>query len=79
VPELAVQQVGTQAFVFAARGDGTVAQVPVTLGARRPGFVEIASGVAPGDRVVVDGVVKLRDGAKFSEAGDTPAAGTRAH
>jgi membrane fusion protein (multidrug efflux system) len=78
VPELAVQQVGTQAFVFRANADGTVAQVPVVLGARRPGFVEILSGVAAGDRVVVEGVVKLRDGAKFAEAGAQPAAGTRA-
>jgi membrane fusion protein (multidrug efflux system) len=80
VPELAIQQVGREAFVFRAKDDGTVAQVPVTLGARRPGFVELASGVAAGDRVVVEGVVKLRDGAKFAEAGsDAPAGRTRAH
>jgi len=69
VPELAVQQVGQQAFVFRANADGTVAQVPVTLGARRPGFVELTGGVQAGERVVVEGVVKLRDGAKFAEAG----------
>jgi membrane fusion protein (multidrug efflux system) len=74
VPELAVQQVGQQAFVFRANADGTVAQVPVTLGARRPGWVELTGGVAAGDRVVVEGVVKLRDGAKFAEVG---AAGPR--
>jgi membrane fusion protein (multidrug efflux system) len=74
VPELAVQQVGQQAFVFRANADGTVSQVPVVLGARRPGFVEIVSGVAAGDRVVIEGVVKLRDGAKFAEAGAEPAA-----
>jgi len=78
VPELAVQQVGTQAFVFKANADGTVTQAPVGLGARRPGFVELVSGVAAGDRVVVEGVVKLRDGAKFAEAGAEPAAGKRA-
>jgi membrane fusion protein (multidrug efflux system) len=69
VPELAIQQVGRQAFVFTVGTDGKVAQMPVTLGARRPGFVEIASGVRAGDRVVVEGVVKLRPGAKVSEAG----------
>ena len=68
VPELAIQQVGRQAFVFKVDGDDTVAQVPVTLGARRPGFVELASGVAAGDRLVVEGIVKLRAGAKVSEA-----------
>jgi membrane fusion protein (multidrug efflux system) len=69
VPELSVQQVGQQAFVFRANEDGTVEEVPVTLGARRPGWVEITGGVAAGDRIVVEGVVKLRDGAKFAEAG----------
>jgi membrane fusion protein (multidrug efflux system) len=74
VPELAVQQVGQQASVFVANADGTVTEAPVTLGARRPGWVEITAGVAAGDRVVVEGVVKLRDGAKFAESGTEPAA-----
>jgi membrane fusion protein (multidrug efflux system) len=80
VPELAVQQVGQQASVFRANEDGTVSEVPVTLGARRPGWVELTGGVKPGDRIVVEGIVKLRDGAKFAEAGagsqgrDKPAA-----
>jgi membrane fusion protein (multidrug efflux system) len=78
VPELAVQQVGQQAFVFRANPDGTVAEVPVVLGARRPGFVEIVSGVKAGERVVVEGVVKLRDGAKFTEAGAEPPAAAAA-
>jgi len=69
VPELAVQQVGQQASVFRANEDGTVSEVPVTLGARRPGWVELTSGVKAGDRIVVEGIVKLRDGAKFAEAG----------
>lgn len=68
VPELAIQQVGRQAFVFRVGKDDAVEQVPVTLGARRPGFVELASGVAAGDRLVVEGVVKLRPGAKIAEA-----------
>ena len=35
----------------------------VRLGRREPGFVEITKGIAAGDRVVVEGTVKLRDGA----------------
>jgi membrane fusion protein (multidrug efflux system) len=73
VPELAVTQVGQEAFVFKANADGTVAQAKVELGARRPGFVELVGGVAAGERVVVEGVVKLRDGAKFAEADAAPA------
>ena len=35
----------------------------VTLGRREPGSVEITEGIVAGDRVVVEGTLKLRDGA----------------
>ena len=69
VPELALQQVGQQAFLFVVGADQKVAQVPVTIGARRPGFVEIVGGAKAGDRVVVEGTVKLHSGSKIVEAG----------
>jgi membrane fusion protein (multidrug efflux system) len=72
VPELSLQQVGQQAFVFVVGADDKVAQVPVRIGARRPGWVEILEGVKAGDRVVVEGVVKLKPGAKITEAKAAP-------
>jgi membrane fusion protein (multidrug efflux system) len=72
VPELALDQLGEQAFLYKVVGD-KVEHVPVKIGARRPGWVEILGGVQAGDRVVVEGIVKLKDGAKIVEAG--PAAG----
>ncbi len=69
VPELALLQVGQQAFVFRVGTDGAAKQVPVTIGARKPGWVEIAGGVQAGDRIVVEGAVKLHDGSKVIEAG----------
>jgi membrane fusion protein (multidrug efflux system) len=69
VPELALQQVGQQAFLFRVGADDTVEQVPVTIGARKPGAVEIVAGVKTGDRVVVEGTVKLHPGSKIVEAG----------
>ncbi len=69
VPELALQQVGQQALLFVVGADGKVAQVPVRIGARRPGFVEIIDGVKAGDRVVVEGTGKLHPGSKVVEAG----------
>lgn len=68
VPEIAVIQVARDAHVFRVREDGTVEQVQVKLGARRPGEVEVLEGLAAGDRIVVDGTVKLRDGARIAEA-----------
>ena len=52
--------------------DDKVAQVPVRIGARRPGWVEILEGVKAGDRVVVEGMVKLKPGAKIAEAEAAP-------
>lgn len=68
VPELALVQIGRQAFVFRVGPDDTVRQVPVRVGARRPGKVEIIEGLESGDRVVVEGTVKLRDGLAVVEA-----------
>jgi membrane fusion protein (multidrug efflux system) len=69
VPELALQQIGQQAFLFRVGADDKVEQVPVTIGARRPGAVELISGVKSGDRVVVEGTLKLHAGSKIVEAG----------
>jgi membrane fusion protein (multidrug efflux system) len=68
VPELSLQQLGQQAFLFVVGPDSKVTQVPVRIGARRPGWVEILDGVKPGDRIVVEGIVKLKPGAKIAEA-----------
>jgi membrane fusion protein (multidrug efflux system) len=74
VPELALSQLGQQAFVFRVLPDSTVEQVPVKIGARRPGWVEILDGVKAGDRIVVEGIVKLKPGAKIADAGSKPSA-----
>jgi membrane fusion protein (multidrug efflux system) len=71
IPEIAVVSVGTRHYVFAV-GDGDVAQqVEVGLGSRRAGEVEIVRGLEPGQRVVTDGIVKLRDGVKVAVAAST--------
>lgn len=68
VPEISVIQVARQAHVFRVKDDGTVEQVDVRLGQRRRGEVEVLEGLSAGDRVVVDGTVKLRPGQKVAEA-----------
>ena len=70
IPEIAVVQVAQEAHVFVVQADGTVKQRIVELGARRAGEVEVVEGLAAGERIVVDGTVKLRDGARVTE---TPA------
>ena len=63
VPEQAIWPNGDQKMVFQVV-DGSAKLVPVTIGARQPGFVEITSGVKEGDEVVVAGQLKIQDGAK---------------
>lgn len=67
LPEIAVTQIGRDSFVYRVKADDSVEQVKVTVAARRDGKVEIAEGLASGDRIVVEGTGKLRPGGKISE------------
>jgi membrane fusion protein (multidrug efflux system) len=68
VPEISLVQIGARSYVYRVGADNKVEQVEVDVGARRRGEVEILSGVAAGDRIVVEGTVKLRPGALIAEA-----------
>ncbi len=69
VPEIAVVQVGTESFVYRVKPDGTVERAVIALGSRRQGEVEVTSGLSAGERIVVEGTVKLREGARVVESG----------
>jgi len=71
IPELALMQVGRQQSVFRVDSEGVVSQVQVKSGTRRRGEVEIVEGISAGDRIVVEGIVKLRPGARVVEAKPT--------
>lgn len=66
IPTAAVQRGAPGTFVYLVQGDDTVAVRPVKLGPVDGEQVEVLSGLAAGDRVVVDGTDKLRDGAQVS-------------
>jgi len=61
VQEQAVQAKGSASMVFRII-DGKAVLSPVKTGERRPGFVEITSGINNADWIVIDGQIKLRDG-----------------
>jgi membrane fusion protein (multidrug efflux system) len=63
VPERALLTYADKQYVYVVRGDDTVAQREVALGVRDVGWVEVESGLSPGDTIVVDGLLNLRDGA----------------
>ena len=68
VPELSVVAEGDRNFVFAV-DKGVARRVPVSVGLRQGGLVEVTGGLDPGQRVVTDGVVKLADGQAVRLAG----------
>jgi len=67
VPESSVIPMNDQHFVFVAE-ENKVRRVAIEIGTRRPGLVEVKSGLEPGTMVVSKGVMKLRDGASISVA-----------
>jgi multidrug efflux system membrane fusion protein len=62
VPLVAVQQSNDGSFVFVVHPDKTVAKQMVTLTDTVGDTAVVASGVSPGDQVVVDGQLHLQDG-----------------
>jgi membrane fusion protein, multidrug efflux system len=68
VPAAAVQRGAQGMFVYVANEDSTVSVRPVRVGPSEGTLTAIESGIAPGERVVVDGVDRLREGAKIETA-----------
>lgn len=66
VPEAAIVPEQGRAYVFVVDG-GVAHRREVALGRRKPGEVEVLSGVKEGERVVVDGTQNLQDGAKVHD------------
>ncbi|MGE0580507.1 MAG: efflux RND transporter periplasmic adaptor subunit [Steroidobacteraceae bacterium] len=67
IPEQALVPEQSKQYVFVVDGD-KVARREVQIGRREPGKVEIVSGLAQGERVVVEGTQKVRDGSVVREA-----------
>jgi membrane fusion protein (multidrug efflux system) len=65
IPELAVQQIGNRTFVYLAGADGTAQSRDVRIGSRHDGKAEVLEGLKSGEKVVLEGTSKLRDGQKL--------------
>ena len=67
IPVAAVQVTTEGDCVFVVQDDNTVKKQPVDLGQRQEdGWILVERGLAPQERVVVDGAMKLHDGAKVT-------------
>jgi len=66
MPATALQKGSIGTFVYRVNEDGkTVSVVPVKLGPTDEDKILVESGLSPGDKVVVDGLDKLREGANI--------------
>ncbi len=78
VPTAAIQRGAPGTYVYVINTDNTVAVRPVSVGATDGPLAAVNSGLSAGERVVVDGLDRLRDGAHVTvpaAAGQTPAPG----
>jgi membrane-associated protease RseP (regulator of RpoE activity) len=69
VPTTAISRIGDQSFVFVVEEENQegqqmliAKQIPVQLGSIQGQSFEVLSGLKAGDRIVTEGVIKLRDG-----------------
>jgi multidrug efflux system membrane fusion protein len=72
VPAAAVQRGAQGMFVYVVKDDSTVTVRPVKVGPTDGPVTAIETGVQPGERVVTDGVDRLREGAKIELAQRSP-------
>ena len=61
VPEEALIAAGSTHSVLRVQADGLARRVPVEIGRRQAGSVEITAGLEPGDQVVIEGIVPAAD------------------
>lgn len=69
VPGLAIQWDNRGSFVWRI-AEGTARRVPVTIVERRDGVALVEGDLAAGERVVVEGVQRMRDGVAVAPAGE---------
>jgi membrane fusion protein (multidrug efflux system) len=67
IPEAAIVPEQGRMFAFVVE-DGVALKREITIGRRQPGEVEVASGLEQGQRVIVEGALKVRHEARVREA-----------
>lgn len=70
VPRAAIQQGANGSFVYVVKDDNTVAVSAVKLGPGQAETVAVLEGLVPGQRVVIDGADKLREGSRVKVVAD---------
>jgi len=71
VPSAAVQRGAPGTFVYVVNADNTVSLRKMSPGPSSGDLVSVKDGVRPGEKVVIDGLDKLRDGAQVALIADS--------
>jgi multidrug efflux system membrane fusion protein len=75
VPTAAIQRGAPGAYVYVINANNTVSVQPIAVGPTDGPMAAVTSGLSAGQRVVVDGLDRLRDGARITiPGGAAPAA-----
>jgi membrane fusion protein (multidrug efflux system) len=75
VAEISLSALRDRMFVYRVDDDNVAREITVRIGGRRRGEVEILEGLNEGDRVVTDGLVRMRDGAPVAVVAPRTAGG----
>lgn len=75
LPDTAIASDQSRKIVFVVKADDTVEAKPVTLGPIDGGLRVVREGLAPDDRVIVEGLQRARIGAKVAPHAPKPAGG----
>ncbi|MBF6647643.1 MdtA/MuxA family multidrug efflux RND transporter periplasmic adaptor subunit [Methylobacter sp. BlB1] len=73
IPAAAIQRGTPGAFAYVVKEDKTVSVRPLKLGPAEAEKVAVLEGLKPGEQVVVDGIDKLREGARVDLVNREPA------
>ena len=65
LPQSTIKQEGNQSYVFVVKNQKAV-KVPVKVGGRNEQWVEILSGVNPGEHIILNPSPTLEDGAEVT-------------
>jgi membrane fusion protein (multidrug efflux system) len=72
IPETSVMASGDRTIIYVLDQQDVAQARPVKLGIRQAGLVEIVNGLQPGERVVAEGLQKIRPGGKVKAVAAEP-------
>ena len=73
IPESALIPEGESQFVFVIDNESKARKTKVQIGQRKPGWIQILGGIEAGQEVIVEGTLKVRDGASVKVIAATTA------